>query len=84
MFAAKHQTEHRNPKFRVRGRTEGVERNCNPIGRTTISTNLTIQSSQGLNHQPKSICGGTYVSNCICSRGLPYLSSMGGEALGPV
>ena len=26
---------------------------CNPIGRTTISTNQIPQSSQGLSHQPK-------------------------------
>jgi hypothetical protein len=30
----------------------------NPIGRTTISTNQTPQSSQGLNYQPKSTHGG--------------------------
>jgi hypothetical protein len=28
--------------------------------------------------------GGTHGSNCIYSRALPYLASMGGEALGPV
>jgi len=27
---------------------------------------------------------GTHGSSCICSRGLAYLASMGGEALGPV
>jgi hypothetical protein len=31
--------------------TEGAEGDCNPIGRTTISTPCTPQSSQGLNHQ---------------------------------
>jgi hypothetical protein len=35
--------------------TEGAEGICSPIGRTTISTNQTLQRSQGLNHQPKSI-----------------------------
>jgi hypothetical protein len=44
----------------------------------------TPQSSQGLNHQPKSINGGTHGSICICSRGWPSWSSMGGKALGPV
>jgi hypothetical protein len=36
---ANHFTEHRIPKNGVRERTEGVEGVCNPIGRTTISTN---------------------------------------------
>ena len=36
------------------------------------------QSSQGLNHQPMSIHGGTLGSSCICNRGWPYLASMGG------
>jgi hypothetical protein len=40
-----------------RGRTEGAEGDCNPIGRT-ISTNRINQSSQGLNHQLKSTQGG--------------------------
>jgi len=39
------------------------------------------QSSQGLNHQPKSTHGRTHGSSCICSRGWPYLASVGGEAL---
>ena len=44
----------------------------------------TPQSSQGLNHQPKSTHGGTRGSSCICSRGWPSRSSMGGEVLGPL
>jgi hypothetical protein len=70
-----------NPNGRVKGRTEGAEGVCNPIGRTTISTNQTPQSSQGLNHQPKSIHGLVHDSSYICSRELPY---QGGEALGPL
>jgi hypothetical protein len=31
-------------------RTEGAEGDCNPMGRATISTNWTTQSSQILNH----------------------------------
>ena len=31
----------------------------------------TPQSYQGLNHQPKSIHGGTHLTSCICSRRLP-------------
>jgi hypothetical protein len=36
-----------------RGRTKGTEGDCSPLGRT-ISTNQATQSSQGLNHQPRS------------------------------
>jgi hypothetical protein len=74
----------RDPNERVKGRTEGAEGNSNPIGRTTISTNLTTHSSQGQNHQPKSTHGVTHGSSYLCSRGLLYLASMGREALGPV
>ena len=45
---------------------------------------LSGQSSQGLNHQPKNTHGETHGSSCICSRGWPSQSSMGGEALVPV
>jgi hypothetical protein len=38
----------------------------------------------GLNHQSKKTHGRTHGSSCICSRGWPSWSSMGGEALGPV
>ena len=48
MLAANHCTEHRVPNRGVREGTEGVEGICNPIGRTTISTNQTAQNSQGL------------------------------------
>jgi hypothetical protein len=46
-------------------------------------TNQYPQSSQGLNHQPKSTHGVTHGFSCICSRGWPSQTSMGGEALGP-
>jgi hypothetical protein len=52
MLTANHWTEHRDPDKRARERTEEAERVCNPIGRTTISTNQTSQNSQGLNYQP--------------------------------
>jgi hypothetical protein len=54
VFATNHQTEEGDSSGRARGRTEGVEGDCNSK-RRTISTNRTTQSSQGLNHQPKSI-----------------------------
>ena len=69
-------------KNSVLGGDEGV---CNPIGRTTMSTNQTPpQSSQGLNYQPRVHMKGPMGSSCICSRGWPYLTSVGGEALGSV
>jgi hypothetical protein len=66
---------------RVRKKTEGAEGDCNPIGRTIISANLTPQSSQRLKHQPKSIRESVHGSFYICSRGMPYLASMGEEML---
>jgi hypothetical protein len=84
MLTANHCFEHRVPSGEVRERTEGAEEVCNPIGRTTISTNQYPQSSQGLNYQPKSTHGGTHGSSCICSRGWLCQTSMGGEAFGPV
>jgi hypothetical protein len=84
MIAANHWTEQWDPSGGVRGRAEGAEGFCNSIGRTTISTNQNPQSSQGLNHQPKSAHGGTHGSSCICSRERSYLASMEGEVLGPV
>jgi hypothetical protein len=62
----------------LRGRTERAEEDCNPIGRTTVTVNWTPQSSQGLNHQPKSKHGGTHGSSCICCRGWPYLINVRG------
>jgi hypothetical protein len=65
----------------VRERTEGAEGVCNLIGGT--STNQNPQSSQGLNHQPKSTHGGT-MAPATSSREWPCQTSMGREALGPV
>jgi hypothetical protein len=80
IFKANHWTK---PSGRIRGGAEGAEGVCNSIGRTTTSTNQTPQSSQELNHQPKSIHESVHGSICICSRGLLYLSSMGEKVLGP-
>jgi hypothetical protein len=63
-----HQIETGEPSGRARGRTEGTEGDYNLIGRT-ISTNWTTQSSQRINHQPKSIHKGIHGSKYICSRG---------------
>jgi hypothetical protein len=53
------------PKGGVRERTEGAKGVYNPVGKTTISTNQTPQSSQGLNHQPKSTHRVTHDFCCI-------------------
>jgi hypothetical protein len=37
-----------------------------------------------LNHQSKNTYGENHGSNCLCSRRLLYLASIGGEALVPV
>jgi hypothetical protein len=51
-----HRLSLENTKARVRGRqAEGAEGDCNPIERTTVSTNQTSQSSQELKHQPEYI-----------------------------
>ena len=49
MLTANYWTEHGVPNGGVRERTEGAEGVCNPIEKTTISTNQTLQSSQVLN-----------------------------------
>jgi hypothetical protein len=63
---AKHRAEPRDPSGKVRGRTEGAEEDCNPIGRT--SANWTTQNFQGLNYLLKSIHGRSHGSRYICSR----------------
>jgi hypothetical protein len=77
-------TEHGSLNGEIRKRTEGAEGVCNPIGGTIISTNEKPQSSQGLNHEPKSTHGGTHGSSRICNKGWVCLASVEGEALGPV
>jgi len=76
ILAAIHRTEQGTPMEELEGKTEGAEGVCDPIGRSAMSTNQTPQSSQGLNHQPKSTHGGTQGSISICSRGWPYQESM--------
>jgi hypothetical protein len=55
----------------------------NPTVRA-ISINGPTQSSQRLNHQPKSIHGGIHGSRYICNGGWPYITSMGRKVFGPV
>lgn len=50
-------TEPGDPSGKVRGRDEVAEGDYNPTRRTPVSINWIPQSSQGRNHQPKSIHG---------------------------
>lgn len=84
ILTANHWTETGDPNGRVRGMAKGALGDCKPTGRTTVSINSTPQSSQGLNYQSKCIYGLVHSFCCICSRGLPYLASMGGEVLGHI
>ena len=63
--------EHRDRNEEARESTQGAKGVCNPIGGTTIWTNQ-YPHPQGC------------VSSCMCSRGWPSQSSIGGEALGLV
>jgi hypothetical protein len=83
ILTANYQTEPQDPNGRARERTEGVGGECNSVERT-ISTNHTTQSYYRLNHQPKNIHEMIHGSSYIGSRGWPYLTSKGGEDLGPV
>ena len=47
MVATNHQTEHGDTDEGARERTEGAGRVCNPMGRTTLSTNQTLHNSHG-------------------------------------
>jgi hypothetical protein len=84
MLTAIHSTEHRVPNEGTRKSTQGAKGVSLPIRGKTIQTNQYPESSLGLNHQPKKTHGGTHGSSCICNRGWPSWSSVGGEALGPV
>jgi len=95
MLSANYQTECGGPNGGVRGRTEGAEGVCNPIGRMRVSTNHTPDFCPhspsptellGTNPPTKEYTphGGAHGSSCICSRGLPYLASVRGEPLGPM
>ena len=80
VLTAIHWMEHRVPNEGAWERTQGPEGVCSLIGGTTIWTNQYPQRS----HQPKKTYGVTHGSRCICSRGWPSQSSIGGEALDPV
>jgi len=68
MLTANHWTEHGDPCLGSRGMTEGAEVDCNPTGRTTVSTNHTPPELPGTKPEPKSTHGGTHGTSHICSR----------------
>jgi hypothetical protein len=61
-----------------------LKKDCNPKGRTTVSTNPITWSSQALSHQPKNIHGPVHSLCYIHSKGLPCQPSVGGDALAPL
>jgi hypothetical protein len=79
MYTAK--TEHGDPKGEVRARTVGAEGVYNPVEKT-ITTNQTPQKLRRTKPPTKEYT--EEGSSLMCSRGLPYLASMGGEPLGLV
>jgi len=59
---------------RVRGKTDGAEGNHNPIGSTTVSTNLDpLELTEAKSPTKKH----TWAPCYICNRGLPCLTSSG-------
>jgi hypothetical protein len=72
-------TNHGEQNGIVRVRTEGTEGICISIGKTKISPTKTPRVLK-----PKTTHAGTVGSTYICSRGWPYLASMGAETLYPV
>jgi hypothetical protein len=86
VLAANNQTEHGDPNGVVRGRIEGTEGICNPIGRTTISTKELSYPSEFPGTKPltKQYTWRDPWLQLYISRGWPYLASMGGEPIGAV
>ena len=84
MLTVIHWTKYKVPKEGARESTQGAEGDWSPTGGTSIWTHKYPQNSLELYHQKKKTRGVTCGSSYICSRGWPWWSSMGGEALGPV
>jgi hypothetical protein len=81
ILTVSHWTEFRDPYGRVRGRIEVAERNVNPIGKPTVSTNPDASGLPETNPPIKEhtwlVCGLQHK----CSRGLSCLTSMGEDCL---
>lgn len=71
-------TESGDPHARARGRTEGAIGDCNSKRRVNFPDHPKLPKTKS---STKSIHGGTYSTKYICSRGMPYLTSVGEEAL---
>jgi hypothetical protein len=84
ILRANHWTEVRDPYGRVRGRTEGAEEDCNPVGRTTLSTNPDPSKLPETKPPTKEHSWAGLCLLYICSRGLPCLASVGKDVLNPV
>jgi hypothetical protein len=67
-------TKVKDPYGRIRGRIEETEGDCNPTGKSAVSTNLDTWSSQKLSHQPKRIRGCSETWSMYVSDNLPGLS----------
>jgi len=76
---AKHQTELGDLNEEVRARSEEAERVCNPIGRTTISTNQNPKPSRDYTTNQRVHMGRTRGLRCIFGRRFPYQSLLGRE-----
>jgi hypothetical protein len=83
IYTAKHLIKYRDLNGEIRARTVGTEEVCSLIGKTTISTSQIPPKLPGTKPLTKEYTGGTRGSNHICSRGIPYLPSLGGESLDP-
>ena len=59
IFTAKHRTKPGEGNRKIGGRTVEAKGDCNPIGRTTMSTNLFTQNSEGQSHQRVHVEGST-------------------------
>jgi hypothetical protein len=81
VLIANHWVKVRDQYGRVKGRTEGVEGDCNPIGRTTGSTNGDLSELSETKPKPRSIHGQVHGPRHMCSRGLSCMASVGEGAL---
>jgi hypothetical protein len=69
---------------RLRGRTAGTEGDCNPIGRTTISSNPDISEHPETKPPTKNIHCMAHDIWHIYSRGLPFLVSVRENVVNPL
>jgi hypothetical protein len=69
---------------KIRGRTEEAEGDGNPIGRTTVLTNLDPWELPETKPLTKEHTWAGPWHQHICSRGLPCLASVGKDSLNPV